>query len=159
MRLADVRRPRAATLIERTGAYLIDALATFLLWILVLLVVARGEVDALTDDPLLTATAAMLFVLIPWVYLVGFEGLVGTTPGKRLWGLRVVGPRHGPPGLYRAFARNVLRLAWALGPVGPAFLLLDVVLIQTTEADERVGDMVAGTRVLRLGPARLSLPA
>lgn len=158
MRLADVRRPRAATLVERTGAYLLDALATFLIWLAAILILAAGDVDALTSDPLLAVTAGMLFVVVPWVYLVAFEGLVGTTPGKRLWGLRVVGPRHQAPGLYRALVRNVFRLAWALGPLGPAFLLLDVALIQLTEGDERVGDMVAGTQVLRMGPARFTLP-
>lgn len=158
MRLPDVRRPRAATLVERAGAYLLDALATFLIWATVCLLLAGGDIDALTDDPLLALTAGLLFVLVPWVYLVAFEGLAGTTPGKRLWGLRVVGPRHEAPGLYRALVRNVFRLAWALGPVGPVFLVVDVVLIQATETDERVGDMVAGTRVLRMGPARFELP-
>ncbi len=157
MRLAGIRQPRAATLVERTGAYLLDAVATFLLWAVICLTLARGSIDALTDDGLLRLTAGLLFVLVPWAYLVAFEGWLGTTPGKRLWGLRVVGPRHQPPGLYRATVRNVFRLAWALGPVGPIFLLIDVVLIQATEADERVGDMVSGTRVIRMGPARFEL--
>lgn len=149
MRARDAEAQRAATLLERTAAYLVDALVTFALWLATAVVVAQGDVEAITQDPATSVVVALLFLLVPFVYFVAAEGLTGTTVGKRAFGLRVVGPRQEPAGLFAATVRNVLRLAWALGPVGPLFLLVDVALVQLSEDDQRLGDSAAATRVVR----------
>ncbi len=158
MRLGALRAPRPATLVERAAAYIADALITLVIWLVLILAIARGRIDALLEDSQLLLAASMLYLVIPFVYFVVGEALVATTPGKRLVGLRVVDQRFQAPGLYPAIVRNVLRLTWALGPLGPLFLAADAVLIQLGEDDERLGDMAAATRVVRLGPARLALP-
>ena len=156
MRHRDVLAARGATLFERTLAYLFDALLTFLLWIAVILSVARDP-DRLTDDAAYALIAGMLFLVVPFTYFVLLEGLTGTTPGKAMLGLRIVNNEGRPAGLFAATVRNTLRLAWALGPVGPAFLLLDVVLIQNGENDRRLGDAAAETRVVRSRRGLLAL--
>jgi uncharacterized RDD family membrane protein YckC len=52
----------------------------------------------------------------------------------------------GNPGLLRAFLRNLLRLVDAL----PVLSILGVVLIIYSPEKARVGDLVAGTRVVKV---------
>ncbi|MDX1610959.1 MAG: RDD family protein [Candidatus Thermoplasmatota archaeon] len=157
MRVQAWGRPRSATLLERTLCYLLDAIFTFLGWVLLCAVLSGGDVDALTQDPVLTLVAGMLFVTVPFTYFTLLEGLTGTTPGKRSLGLAVVTLDGRPPGLYRATVRNVLRLAWALGPMGPLFLATDVGLMRLDEEDQRLGDLAAGTRVVHMARGWLPL--
>lgn len=149
MRAKALRAPEAGRLLDRTAAYLVDSLLTAIAWGLLVL--------AFTDDPWTPATWApataqvlsMLFLVIPFAYFLVFEGAWATTPGKRLFGLQVTAVDGSPAGWYKATVRNVLRLAWSLGPLGPVFLALDAALVQWTERDVRIGDHAAGTRVLR----------
>lgn len=150
MRLEAAREPRAATLVERLLAYAIDALVTLGLFALAALGAARGDLDALFDDPTTSLLATMLFLTVPFAYFVLAEGLTGTTAGKHVLRLAVVDEIGAPCGLYRATVRNVLRLGWEIWLLGPFLLALDLVLIQLTERDQRLGDAAAGTRVLRV---------
>jgi uncharacterized RDD family membrane protein YckC len=93
------------------------------------------------SDPL-----CMIFLLVILVYFVMLEGVFGRTVGKWFLGLRVVRKDDGNPGLLRALLRNLLRLVDAL----PVFSILGVVLIIRTPEKARVGDLVAGTRVVRV---------
>ncbi len=90
--------------------------------------------------PLLIALFAIF-----WVYPIGFEALWnGSTPGKRLLGLRVIAANGAPVGWLAAMARNLLRVVDML-PFGYAIGLL------ASFADpwgRRLGDMVAGTLVV-----------
>lgn len=141
--------PRAASLLERTLAYAIDSLVTLVAWLAIALPLVGGSPSQLTAVNAQGVIAGMLFLLIPFLYLVLAEGLTGTTVGKRVLGLQVVDTGGAPSSLFQATVRNVVRLAWALWPIGPLFLLIDVYLLQTTEDDQRVGDTAAGTRVVR----------
>lgn len=153
MRRLDGQRPRAGTLLERALAYLVDSLITGAIWLFVAGSLAGFDPDRLFTDPTVGALAGLLFLSLPFAYFVLAEAAAGTTPGKRLLGLRVRTLDHEAPGLFAATVRNTLRLAWALGPVGPLFLLADAVLVQATERDQRVGDLAARTLVVRHGPA------
>lgn len=93
------------------------------------------------SDPL-----CMIFLLVVLVYFVSLEGVFGRTVGKWFLGLRVVRKDGGNPGLVRALLRNILRLIDAL----PVLSILGVVLIIRTPEKARVGDLVAGTRVVRI---------
>jgi uncharacterized RDD family membrane protein YckC len=134
---------------ERILAYVVDSVVTFLAWFAVAIALAGGRWSRIEEDDTLVLIAGMLLLVVPFTYFVLAEGLAGTTVGKHVLGLRVVGPGGGRPGLFAATVRNVLRLAWALWPVGPAFMALDALLIQRTERDQRMGDAAAGTRVIR----------
>jgi uncharacterized RDD family membrane protein YckC len=140
---------RAGSLLERTGAYLLDSLATAIAWGAILVAITGGEPLSATEGGVDAVLAGFLFLLVPFAYFVGFEAITRTTPGKRVFGLRVVDEHGAPVAAFEAVVRNVLRLAWALNPIGPAFLALDAVLVQVTRDDQRVGDLAAGTRVVR----------
>jgi len=76
-------------------------------------------------------------------YYVLFEGTVGQTPGKRLFGLMVLG-RDGSRCTLRAAAiRTVLRAV-----DGAAFYLVGAAIAVLTDGDRRLGDVAAGTQVV-----------
>lgn len=155
MKHEPVLAARGATLLERTWAYLIDSLVTLLLWGGLSFLIAGGSLEALTSPTRVAVVAGFLFLLVPFTYFVLLEGLLATTLGKAAMGLALHHEEGGPCGLFDATVRNVLRLAWTLGPAGPLFLLLDVLLIQLTEREQRVGDVAAGTVVVRTSHPRL----
>lgn len=82
-------------------------------------------------------------------YFTFFEGLRnGQTPGKRALGLRVVADTGHPVSLGAAAVRNLLRLADFLPPP----YLVGAVLVALHPRAKRIGDMVAGTVVVRDRP-------
>lgn len=157
MRTRRGGHPPAASLAERALAYVLDAIVTLLAWGLVVGSLTGFAPRRLADEPTLGAVAGLLFYAIPFAYFVLAEAATGTTVGKRLVGLHVRDLEDRRPGLFAATVRNTLRLAWALGVAGPAFLAADAVLVQVTERDQRVGDLAAETVVVREGEAPLSL--
>jgi uncharacterized RDD family membrane protein YckC len=86
----------------------------------------------------------LVFLLIMAFYMVLLEGLLGTTLGKWLLGLRVVGLDGRRPGLWKSFIRNFLRFVDSL----PTLNILGVILILKSSEKARFGDRVAGTRVI-----------
>jgi uncharacterized RDD family membrane protein YckC len=79
-------------------------------------------------------------------YDVLFEVLGrGKTPGKRGTGLRVVGPSGRPITLVRSATRNILRIVDIL----PGLYFVGMVAIFITRRNQRIGDLVAGTHVVR----------
>ena len=94
----------------------------------------------LVTDPICVA-----FLIIMVAYFVVLEGVFGATLGKWLLGLRVVQMDGASPGLIKSALRNLLRLVDGL----PFLSILGAVLILTSPERTRVGDRVAGTRVVR----------
>ncbi len=89
-------------------------------------------------------------------YFILFEGLrAGQTPGKRLVGIRVVRETGHPVTLGAATLRNLLRVADFLPPP----YLLGLSLIAFHPRAKRLGDLVAGTVVVRDRPAPAARPA
>ncbi len=83
-------------------------------------------------------------------YFVVFEWLWnGQTPGKRLLKLRVIREDGRPITLWEALARNLLRIFDAV----PGFVLpvysIGLITIFLSNRDQRVGDLFAGTVVVR----------
>jgi uncharacterized RDD family membrane protein YckC len=73
------------------------------------------------------------------------EGRFGTTPGKWLFGIRVVGTDLAPCGLARALMRNALKFV-----DGFFNFLVGVLLVAFTPEWQRVGDLAARTIVVRV---------
>ena len=98
-------------------------------------------------------TMAILIVVVFLIfagYFVVFEWLWnGQTPGKRLLKLRVIREDGRPITLWEAAARNLLRIFDAM----PGFVLpvysVGLISIFLNRRDQRVGDMFAGTVVVR----------
>ena len=92
------------------------------------------------------AIFALVFFLLLFGYDVAFEVLAsGRTPGKRWNGLRVVRVGGQPIGFLASTIRNLLRVVDLL----PAAYLVGITSIFVTRKNQRLGDIVAGTLVVR----------
>lgn len=92
------------------------------------------------------AIIAVAVFLVIFTYDVAFEVLAaGRTPGKRWTGLRVVREGGRPVGLVTSATRNVLRLVDFL----PSFYALAMGVVLVTPRNQRLGDLAAGTLVVR----------
>jgi len=87
----------------------------------------------------------LVFLFIIFAYLILMEAYTDWTVGKFILGLRVVDGSGGKIGLYKSVIRNLLRLVDGL----PAFNILGVVLIATSQSEQRFGDRIAKTYVTR----------
>ena len=121
---------------------------------------------------LLLAQALVLFVVllvfgldIPEAHLLAIGGLAGLvldsglawqeangggTFGKRLLKIRVVRADGGNVGYRQAFIRNFARLGWQVPTFGALFLLADALLLLAQPHRQRIGDLLAETRVVRV---------
>lgn len=98
-------------------------------------------------------TIAVMIIVLFMIfagYFVFFEWLWnGQTPGKRLLKLRVIREDGRPITLWEALARNLLRIFDAV----PGFVLpvysIGLIAIFLSGRDQRIGDMFAGTVVVR----------
>jgi uncharacterized RDD family membrane protein YckC len=91
----------------------------------------------------------VLFLLFSG-YFIFFEWLWdGQTPGKRLLKLRVIREDGRPITLWEAIARNLLRIFDAV----PGFVIpiysIGLIVVFLSNRDQRVGDIFAGTVVIR----------
>ena len=81
----------------------------------------------------------IVFLVIIFAYLILMEAYIGWTVGKRLLGMRVVNDSGNRIGLQKSIIRNLLRLIDGL----PAFNILGILLIVSSEKGQRFGDRVA----------------
>lgn len=98
---------------------------------------------------LLTLLAAFVLVqfVVEWGYFLFFElAMGGRSLGKRALGLRVLRDGGRPVGLRESLVRNALRLADML----PANYLVGLVSMVVSPEGKRLGDIAAGTVVVRL---------
>jgi uncharacterized RDD family membrane protein YckC len=111
----------------------------------ILLIVALSFVLRQFGDAGFAIFTSTLFALI-FFYDVLFEVLGGgRTPGKRATGLRVVASGGRPITLARSAVRNILRIIDIL----PGFYGVGMIVIFATPRNQRIGDLVAGTYVVR----------
>lgn len=105
-----------------------------------------------------------LVTVISFLLLFGYDVLFevaagGRTPGKRWTGIRVVDGNGGPVRFVTSVIRNLLRLIDFL----PGFYLVGVISVVVSGRNQRLGDLAAGTLVIRERrappPARWTAPA
>lgn len=109
-----------------------------------------------TREYVTTGAISLVSVLLILGYFVLFESLnAGRTPGKAMTGLRVVRVTGGPVGLRASLLRNVVRLVDWL----PSLYAVGAILILVTRNHQRLGDMLAGTLVVRERTAMSRLAA
>ena len=105
----------------------------------------------------LTGLPALIYFLITLLYFIVLEGTVGQTVGKMLLGIQVVREGTGQtPGMGAATIRTLLRIIDAF----PFFLpyLVGFIVVLVSGKNQRLGDMVANTLVVRKGtqPSRVA---
>jgi uncharacterized RDD family membrane protein YckC len=131
---------------SRALAVLIDTLVILLLMVaLVFAAVVAADIDAGLSGIVLALAVVGIWVL-SWGYFALFElAMGGQTPGKRIVGLRVVQQDGTTVGAAAVIIRNLLRSVDFL-PVGYGVGALAMFLHR---AERRIGDMAAGTLVVR----------
>lgn len=134
---------------SRFVAFLIDSAIQWSVLLAVLLVgaVAVGSAEDGDAAGIAFGIALLLaFFLLQFGYPVLFETLgSGRTPGKRWTGLRVVKVGGATVTFMPSAIRNILRLVDGM----PGFYLVAVIAVLATERNQRLGDLAAGTVVVR----------
>jgi uncharacterized membrane protein SpoIIM required for sporulation/uncharacterized RDD family membrane protein YckC len=143
---------------SRMAAALLDTIIVSMS--LLLLVVVGGGMTGVLGTAggwFLAVVILLLFTLI-WGYFAAFEAWNGgRTPGKQALGIRVVMDTGQPVTPGAAVVRNLVRLLdcyFPLLPVLPAMLLMFL-----NKSNKRLGDMAAGTIVVRDRPTDWALGA
>jgi len=87
----------------------------------------------------------LVFLFVIFAYFILLEAYVGWTAGKRIMGMRVVDDSGSKIGIMKSLIRNLLRLVDGL----PAFNILGIILIASSTKDQRFGDRIAKTFVVK----------
>jgi uncharacterized RDD family membrane protein YckC len=90
--------------------------------------------------------AALVWLVLSFGYWIVCERMWGMTIGKRLFSIRVEARGGGRPSWAQSIVRNVLRLIDGFPFVIP--YLLGFIVAMGSGARTRIGDRVAGTRVV-----------
>lgn len=148
--------PDVAGLGSRMIATIIDSLIQVALGVgITFLFLAIPAADFDSPGTLVTVLYALSLFLVIWGYFPLFEGLwKGRTPGKRLQRLRVIQVNGQPLTLGPLLVRNLLRLIDFL----PAYYALGALTMLLTSKSQRLGDLAAGTIVIREHPAPAPTP-
>jgi uncharacterized RDD family membrane protein YckC len=93
----------------------------------------------------LTGLPAVVVILIPVLYFVVLEAVMGGTVGKLLLGMHITKLDGSRIGWGASIVRNLLRVIDAL----PFAYILGAILIWTSPSKQRLGDRVAHTVVVR----------
>ena len=130
---------------SRGAAYLIDIAVQTVVDIAVFWAL-RATVSTETSSFVATGIFALVYFVVTFGYFVMFEMLdSGRSLGKRALGIKVT-RLDGSGETFRAsLVRNLLRVLY----VFPLFYLVDGALIIGTRRNQRLGDFLAGTLVIR----------
>jgi uncharacterized RDD family membrane protein YckC len=127
---------------SRSYAFAIDWHLRLLLgaaWLIVALYVLKLSLNARSQDALLSLLpAAIVYFLYHPILEVAMRG---STPGKRIAGIRIVDRSGGTPSRAALLIRNLFRLIDSL----PAFYVVGLLTCFLTANRVRIGDMAAGT--------------
>lgn len=110
-----------------------------------------GIETVLSEMPKWTIALMILVIFLIFSgYFIFFEWLWnGQTPGKRLMKLRVIREDGRPITLWEAIARNLLRIFDALPGGFIPIYSIGLITIFFNSRDQRIGDLFAGTVVVR----------
>jgi uncharacterized RDD family membrane protein YckC len=136
------------------GSRFVALLVDYLIWGAGLLVLAllfslfRPGIRAFSRISEQWAMAIYIFIvfLLNWGYFTLFEAFWnGRTPGKRVARIRVIQRSGRGIGLFESMARNLIRYVDQF----PFFYAIGVVTMFVTRQHQRLGDLAAGTLVVR----------
>lgn len=149
-----------ASMLRRSCAKLLDSTISFvplmaLIAGTVVFLMERHKADVTAVGPfgagplVVTTIMAiiMLYAILMTLVLAFLEGRYGYTPGKRLCGIRVLNLSLQPCGFWRAVLRQVVLFADAFFSY-----LVGLLCIGFTPHWQRLGDLAAGTIVVRVLP-------
>jgi uncharacterized RDD family membrane protein YckC len=132
---------------NRGFAALVDFIVATLIFIGALFVFTTiAAVIGLQNAGPFFGIALLLTFAVAWAYFILFEWLGnGQTLGKRMFGLRVIADDGAPAGFTAVLVRNLVRVVDFL----PGFYGLGLLAIVVSSRSQRLGDLAAGTFVVR----------
>ena len=134
---------QAATVLQRSIAWLIDLI--LLTFATIFLVGMTESLDEVVDWPDFEEAAAILIVIVIMCYPLFMERLChGQSVGKALMRIRVICLDGSTPSGMAYLSR------WLLLLVDMGFLGLGLAFIVFSKNSQRIGDMAAGTTVVKL---------
>jgi len=140
-----------AGLMSRFLAWLIDTVVSVMLAWVILIVLSMSM---FAFPGFASAMGFVVWFLIDWGYMILLESVwSGQTIGKRAMGLRVIQESGVRVGFYQSLLRNLARPVDRL----PLFYLVGGVAALFSQSQQRLGDMLAGTVVVR--ERRLKIPS
>jgi uncharacterized RDD family membrane protein YckC len=126
--------------------YLIWGASLFvLIWLAIFLMPSINAFSKISEQ---WAVGIVIFIvfLFNWGYFTLFEAFWnGRTPGKRVARIRVIQRSGRAIGLFESMARNLVRYVDQL----PFFYAVGVIAMFVTSQHQRLGDLAAGTLVVR----------
>jgi uncharacterized RDD family membrane protein YckC len=147
--LVDIEMPLAGI-----GSRFIALLVDTLIWAAGLVVLGTmfwaigPAVEAFSQISYQWQVAIWFFALflLNWGYFTLFEAFWnGRTPGKRVARIRVIQRSGRPIGFFESLARNLVRYVDQI----PFFYAVGVIVMFATRQHQRLGDLAAGTLVVR----------
>lgn len=138
------------------GSRFMAACVDFLAWFVIALGISilYNQIDRQIRNPALASALEAIYIgftfLLYWAYYIVFE-LVwgGQSPGKRLVGLRVIRIDGAPAAPGQIIIRNIMRLV----DLFPGFYMTGLMTMFLNSQSRRLGDLAAGTLVVREGRA------
>lgn len=131
---------------SRFASALLDYIVQIVILVALALVLSYGAGFSPGSSAVSAAVWIVGFFVVFWGYDVAFEVLnSGRTPGKAVNGLRVVLESGAPVTFVPSAIRNVLRIIDLI----PGNYLVGVTAILVTKKNQRLGDLAAGTLVIR----------
>jgi uncharacterized RDD family membrane protein YckC len=136
------------------GSRFIALLIDYLIWsaglvvLLLVCVVVPPAVHAFSkiSEQWVVAIVVFIVFLVQWGYFTLFEAFWnGRTPGKRVARIRVIQRSGRAIGLFESMARNLVRYVDQI----PFFYAVGVITMFATRQHQRLGDLAAGTLVVR----------
>jgi uncharacterized RDD family membrane protein YckC len=151
MNQADAQPP-VAVAENVTGPRIVAALIDMVLlgMLFILMSIVFGEASASSDDGSsgfsvnLSGAPFLLYLLVSFLYFFLLELHTGHTLGKMIVNIRVVAV-DGRRTASKIAIRTLLRIVDGL----PFFYLLGLVVVAVSRRNQRIGDMAAGTVVVR----------
>ncbi len=141
----NLSAPNVKVIGRRVIATILDVILLGIVSFILSLLAGTTSTSGGSDSFSLSGGWALLFFVIVLGYYILLEGLLGQTLGKMVVGIKVV--RQGTqdaPGLGKATIRTLMRVI-----DGFFFYLVAFIAAVASTNNRRLGDMVAGTLVVR----------
>ncbi len=127
----------------RGWAWIVDVIIRFCLLMLIVFLFS----DLLSNQEAELFIAGILIIVqfvLAWLYTSLYEGLTGATPGKKMFGLKVIHENATPLTGSGAVIRNFLRAIDGL----PVLNAVGLICMLIDNRFRRIGDLAAGTVVV-----------
>ncbi|MGH3088966.1 MAG: RDD family protein [Rubrobacteraceae bacterium] len=130
---------------RRVLATIVDGILLTILFIALAMLFGETSTSGGSANASLGTLPTLLLTVLSFGYYILMEGYMGQTVGKMLLGIKVVREGSGEaPGLGKAAIRTVLRIV-----DGFFFYLVGFIIVLVSGKNQRLGDMAAGTLVVR----------